>query len=123
METSNSLDFDDLLLLPYQLFRKDPTILQKWQNAFTRRYVTADEVLEAHSDVAKELVEELPAQLEEINKALKGTPFEVSYRVLNELTIMVGVMLDEDRELDGAITQSVNNILLMKISSHGYIQI
>jgi glycerol-3-phosphate cytidylyltransferase-like family protein len=53
--------------------------------------------------------------LEEINKALKGTPFEVSYRVLNELTIMVGVMLDEGKELDDAITQSVNNILLMKI--------
>ena len=88
---------------------------QKWQNAFTRRYVTADEVLEAHSDVAKELVEKLPAQLEEINKALKGTPFEVSYRVLNELTIMVGVMLDEGKELDDAIAQSVNNILLMKI--------
>ena len=88
---------------------------QKWQNAFTRRYVTADEVLDAHSDVAKELVEKLPAQLEEINKALKGTPFEVSYRVLNELTIMVGVMLDEGKELDDAIAQSVNNILLMKI--------
>ena len=88
---------------------------QKWQNAFARQYVTADEVLEAHSDVAKELVEKLPAQLEEINKALKGTPFEVSYRVLNELTIMVGVMLDEGKELDNAIAQSVNNILLMKI--------
>lgn len=88
---------------------------QKWQNAFARRYVTADEVLKAHSDVAKELVEQLPAQLEEINKALKGTPFEVSYRVLNELTIMVGVMLDEGVELDDAIAQSVNNILLMKI--------
>ena len=88
---------------------------KEWQNAFTRRYVTADEVLEAHSDVAKELVEKLPAQLEEINKALKGTPFEVSYRVLNELTIMVGVMLDEGMDLDDAIAQSVNNILLMKI--------
>ena len=47
--------------------------------------------------------------------ALKGTPFEVSYRVLNELTIMVGVMLDEGKELNDAINQSVNNILLMKI--------
>ena len=88
---------------------------KEWQNAFIRRYVTADEVLEAHSDVAKELVEKLPAQLEEINKALKGTPFEVSYRVLNELTIMVGVMLDEGMDLDDAIAQSVDNILLMKI--------
>ena len=35
--------------------------------------------------------------------------------MLNELTIMVGVMLDEGKELDDAIAQSVNNILLMKI--------
>ena len=88
---------------------------KKWQNAFTRRYVTADEVLEAHPEAAVKLVKELPERLEEINKALKGTPFEVSYRVLNELTIMVGVMLDDGKELDDAIAQSVNNILLMKI--------
>ncbi len=88
---------------------------KKWQEAFTRKYVTADEVLEAHSDVAEELIDKLPSRLEQINLALKGTPFEVSYRVLNELTIMVGVMLDEGKELDDAIAQSVNNILLMKI--------
>ena len=88
---------------------------QKWQYAFTRHYVTADEVLEAHPDVAEELMEELPARLEAINKALKGTPFEVSYRVLNELTIMVGVMLDEGKTPEEAIAQSVNHILLMKI--------
>lgn len=88
---------------------------KKWQNAFTRRYVTADEVLEAHSDVAEELIDKLPSKLEQINLALKGTPFEVSFRVLNELTIMVGVMLDDGKELDDAIAQSVNNILLMKI--------
>ena len=41
LETSNSLDFDDLLLLPYLLFRKEPTILQKWQNAFD--YILVDE--------------------------------------------------------------------------------
>ena len=88
---------------------------KEWQDAFTRRYVTADEVLDAHSDETEELMDKLPSRLEEINKTLKGTPFEVSYRVLNELTIMVGVMLDEGKELDDAIAQSVNNILLMKI--------
>ena len=41
LETSNSLDFDDLLLLPYLLFRKEPTILQKWQNSFD--YILVDE--------------------------------------------------------------------------------
>ena len=88
---------------------------KEWQNVFTRRYVTADEVLEAHPNEAEELKDKLPSCLEQINMALKGTPFEVSYRVLNELTIMVGVMLDEGMELDDAIAQSVNNILLMKI--------
>ena len=91
---------------------------QEWQNAFKQRYVTADEVLEAHPDVAEELKEKLPARLEEINAALKGTPFVVSYRVLNELTIMVGVMLDDNdgnQQLDDIINQAVNNILLMKI--------
>lgn len=88
---------------------------KKWQNAFTRRYVSADEVLDAHPDVAEELMEKLPTKLEEINLALKGTPFVVSYRVLNELTIMVGVMLDEGMGLDEAVAASVNNILLMKI--------
>lgn len=90
---------------------------KKWQNAFIRRYVTADEVLEAHSEVANKLTDELPARLETINNALRGTPFEVSYRVLNEFTIMVGVMLDEnsDMEFNDIINQALNNILLMKI--------
>ena len=91
----------------------------KWQQAFTQRYVTADEVLDAHKEVAKELKDLLPKRLECINDALKGTPFEVSYRVLNELTIMVGVLLDnengENTSLDDIINQAVNNILLMKI--------
>ena len=91
---------------------------KEWQQAFTRRYVTADEVLDAHSEIAEEIIEKLPTRLEEINKALKGTPFEVSYRVLNELTIMVGVMIDankDQKELDNIINQAINNILLMKI--------
>jgi ATP-dependent DNA helicase Rep len=35
------LDFDDLLLLPYLLFRKDTKILKKWQHAFD--YILVDE--------------------------------------------------------------------------------
>lgn len=90
---------------------------QKWQGAFRQRYVTADEVLEAHKDEAKDIIEKVPARLEEINKALKGTPFEVSYRVLNELTIMIGVMLDEQagEDIDSIINKAVDRILLMKI--------
>ncbi len=91
---------------------------QKWQHAFVQRYVTADEVLQAHPTQAEEIKNKLPLMLEGINQALRGTPFEVSYRVLNELTVMVGVMLDEKNDetgLDDIINQAVNNILLMKI--------
>jgi len=99
---------------------EDEKIQKEWQQAFRQHYVTADEVLEEHPEYAETLKEKLPAKLDAINKALKGTPFEVSYRVLNELTIMVGVMLDdkkgrEDIDIDGIINHAVDNILLMKI--------
>lgn len=99
-------------------YLEDEAEQQKWQRAFTQRYVSADEVLEAHPQEAEDIMKELPDRLNKINNALKGTPFEVSYRVLNELTIMVGVMLDDNEEgkpLDEIINQAVNNILLMKI--------
>ncbi len=91
---------------------------KKWQDAFKQSYVNADEVLAKYADVAETLKRELPTKLEEINNVLKGTPFEVSYRVLNELTIMVGVMLDDNSnnaDINTIINQAVDNILLMKI--------
>ena len=99
-------------------YLEDEAEQQKWQNAFTQRYISADEVLEAHPQEAETILEKLPERLNELNKALKGTPFEVSYRVLNELTIMVGVLLDDNEEgksIDDIINQAVDNILLMKI--------
>jgi hypothetical protein len=80
--------------------------------------VTADEVLKEHSEVADKIIEEVPEKLDNINKALKGTPFEVSYRVLNELTIMIGVMLDSPEEgddINSIIDKAIDRILLMKI--------
>lgn len=90
---------------------------QKWQAAFKQKYVNADEVLKAHADKADEIVNLLPEKLEAINAALKGTPFEVSYRVLNELAIMVGVMLDNtpEEELETIVNNALDRILLMKI--------
>ena len=91
---------------------------EKWQNSFRQLYVNADEVLEAHPDEAEDIVKKVPEKLDNINKALKGTPFEVSYRVLNELTIMVGVLLDSKKKgetIDDIINQALDRILLMKI--------
>ena len=99
-------------------YLEDEAEQQKWQKAFTQRYICADEVLETHPQEAETIMEKLPERLNELNKALKGTPFEVSYRVLNELTIMVGMLLDDNEEgksIDDIINQAVDNILLMKI--------
>ena len=41
LERSNMLDFDDLLLLPYLLFRKRADILEKWKKKFL--YIMVDE--------------------------------------------------------------------------------
>lgn len=41
LEQANALDFDDLLMLPYLLFKHDPAVLEKWQNSF--RYIMVDE--------------------------------------------------------------------------------
>lgn len=83
-------------------------------------YVSADEVTLAHQMWADNIKTVLPAKLEEINRCLKGTPFEVSYRVLNELVIYLGVLLDDETEVDEAkfaelVDKAVDQILLMKI--------
>lgn len=41
LKESNAMDFDDLLVLPIQLFENDPNILEKYQDRF--RYVLIDE--------------------------------------------------------------------------------
>jgi superfamily I DNA/RNA helicase len=41
LEQANALDFDDLLMLPYLLFKQQPDVLEKWQNTF--RYIMVDE--------------------------------------------------------------------------------
>ena len=65
------------------------------------KYVSAKEVLTLCSTVKdnEDILnyikgngkEGLPQRLEEINKVLNGTPFTVSYRVMNELTIYLAV--------------------------------
>lgn len=41
LKKNNALDFDDLILLSVVLFRKNPTVLKKYQDAF--RYILVDE--------------------------------------------------------------------------------
>ena len=98
------------------------------------KYVSAKEVLtlcstvKDNEDIRNYIIgngkEGLPQRLEEINKVLNGTPFTVSYRVMNELTIYLAVLLDQAEEkgeevtLDsfkGYVETAIDKILLMKI--------
>ena len=91
---------------------------------FKAPYINADEVLERHDGLSNSIKEKLPKKLEAINTALKDTPFQVSYRVLNELVIYLGVLMDEttakgeaidDDALPALIDQAIDQITLMKI--------
>ena len=82
---------------------------------FKPEYVNADEVMEEHAAHAEVLQEKLVEKLDAINDCLKNTPFQVSYRVLNELCIYAGVLLDDGEEIDNAISKAVDQITLMKI--------
>lgn len=89
---------------------------QEWELAlFQSKYVSADEVLNAHADEADTLKKQLTERLTAINNELKDTPFVVSYRVLNELIIYAGVLLDDGKSLQEAIDTAVDRITLMKI--------
>ncbi len=89
---------------------------------FKPKHVNADEVLEEHIDSNGDLDEtgialktQLADKLDAINQVLKDTPFVVSYRVLNELVIYAGVLLDDGKGMDEVINDAVDQITLMKI--------
>lgn len=98
------------------------------------KYVSAKEVLthcstvKDNEDIRNYIIgngeEGLPQRLEGINKVLNGTPFTVSYRVMNELTIYLAVLLDQAEEkgeeatfdtFKGYVETAIDKILLMKI--------
>ena len=83
---------------------------------FKAVHVCADEVLkELKLDQADTLKQGLVNKLDAINICLKNTPFQVSYRVLNEMCVYAGVLLSEGLTIDAAIAQAVDQITLMKI--------
>ena len=74
LENANSLDFDDLLLLPYLLFKKDKEILKKWQNKFS--YILVDEAQDTNR-IQFELIKMLSGN--EGNVTLIGDDFQSIY--------------------------------------------
>ena len=103
-------------------YRSDEDVVKL--GLFKAPYINADEVIERYQSQAQIIKEKLPKKLEAVNTALKDTPFQVSYRVLNELVIYLGVLMDEatakgeaidDDALPALIDQAMDQITLMKI--------
>ena len=103
-------------------YRSDEDIVKL--GMFKAPYINADEVIECYQSQAQIIKEKLPEKLEAVNTALKDTPFQVSYRVLNELVIYLGALMDEatakgeaidDDALHALTDQAMDQITLMKI--------
>jgi hypothetical protein len=103
-------------------YRSDEDVVRL--GMFKAPYINADEVMERYQSLAQIIKEKLPEKLEAVNTALKETPFQVSYRVLNELVIYLGALMDEatakgeaidDDALPALIDQAMDQITLMKI--------
>lgn len=103
-------------------YRSDEDVVKL--GMFKAPYINADEVIERYQSQAQIIKEKLPEKLEAINTALKDTPFQVSYRVLNELVIYLGALMDEatakgesidDDALSALMDQAIDQITLMKI--------
>ncbi len=97
---------------------------KRWKIEFFRpRYVNADEVLAAHPDCAEQIKAESVEKIKSINTMLENTPFVVSYRVLNELVIYLGNLLDAaqyqgdgtDEIFVAKVQETFDAITLMKI--------
>ncbi len=96
----------------------------RWKiECFSPRYVNADEVLAEHPDCAEQIKTQSVQKIESINTKLNNTPFVVSYRVLNELVIYLGNLLDNaqyqgdgtDETFAEKMQEAFDAITLMKI--------
>jgi len=74
LENNNSLDFDDLLLLPYLLFKKNPVILKKRNDHFD--YILVDEAQDTNR-IQFELMKMLGG--ENANMTLIGDDYQSIY--------------------------------------------
>lgn len=89
---------------------------QVWKlDIFQPKHVNADEVVAHNPDATQIITEELPKQLDAINDVLRDTPFQVSYRVLNEMVIYFSVLVESGMPSEEAKNLAVDQMLLMKI--------
>lgn len=109
-------------------YRKGGNVISLF--VFKPRYVTADDVISQclaiqpfvnHVTDSEEVENSVSSRLKAINDCLEGTPFQISYRVLNELVIYLAVLLDNEKEsisesrFQQLLDIAIDHITLMKI--------
>ena len=87
---------------------------------FRCSYVNADEVIKENPLRENKIKKQLSDKLSLINGYLKNTPYQISYRVLNELCVYLGHLLEKnsdvsDEDFDKMIDTAVDQITMMKI--------
>ncbi len=83
-------------------------------------YVNADEVIKKNPFRENGIKKQLSDKLSLINGCLEHTPYQISYRVLNELCVYLGHLLEKnpdvsDEDFDKMIDTAVDQITMMKI--------
>ena len=87
---------------------------------FRCSYVNADEVIKENPFRQDGIKKQLSDKLSLINGYLKNTPYQISYRVLNELCVYLGHLLEKNpnvsnEDFEKMIDTAVDQITMMKI--------
>lgn len=89
-------------------------------DVFKPSVVSASEALKelAENKVDVDIIKkQVPTLLNELNKALNGTPFKIAYRVQNELVVYIYnlYLQDSKKTIENLISTSIDEILMLKV--------
>lgn len=101
---------------PILTYCDEPVPLQEFQS----RFVQANELWEDdnYKKYREKISKSVPEKLNYINEIFKNTPFQVSYRVQNELVLYLAYLIEKERypeKIDSLINEAVLAILMEKI--------
>ena len=86
---------------------------------FLPKYTSAKKALESIPEDAEFIKKEVPKLLEQLNKALDGTPFKIAYRVQNELVLYFVSLREETKyktlTSEELLSKAMDGILMMKV--------
>lgn len=117
LKAYNAVDFDDLILLPLQLFKSNAEILKKWQNKL--RYLLVDEYQDTNT-CQYELVKLLTGPRKELTVvgdddqsiyAWRGAKPENIAQLQTDFTSLKIIKLEQNYRSTSRILESANNLI------------